>query len=213
MLKGGVIMDVMNVEQAKVAEEAGAVAVMALERIPSLIRSQGGIARMVSLWASVVRDRGGMMRLTLLFLLLLFVTFSLVSTITRPSSSPLPPNSKSTPDLHETGFFMDDERRSRWIFFRRDRFSVHLIYLYIDVCIDIDIDNDIDNDLVLTILIVTPNLIILVALAALGTSDRSDLFIRVESEYRYRSINLDPVVFFAIGSLHSIVAPIPATRQ
>jgi pyridoxal 5'-phosphate synthase pdxS subunit len=48
MLKGGVIMDVMNVEQAKVAEEAGAVAVMALERIPSLIRSQGGIARMVS---------------------------------------------------------------------------------------------------------------------------------------------------------------------
>lgn len=46
MLKGGVIMDVMNVEQAKVAEEAGAVAVMALERIPSLIRSQGGIARM-----------------------------------------------------------------------------------------------------------------------------------------------------------------------
>lgn len=49
MLKGGVIMDVMNVEQAKVAEAAGAVAVMALERIPSLIRSQGGIARMVSL--------------------------------------------------------------------------------------------------------------------------------------------------------------------
>lgn len=48
MLKGGVIMDVMNVEQAKVAEEAGAVSVMALERIPSLIRSQGGIARMVS---------------------------------------------------------------------------------------------------------------------------------------------------------------------
>ena len=52
MLKGGVIMDVMNVEQAKVAEEAGAVAVMALERIPSLIRSQGGIARMVSTMAS-----------------------------------------------------------------------------------------------------------------------------------------------------------------
>lgn len=41
-------MDVMNVEQAKVAEAAGAVSVMALERIPSLIRSQGGIARMVS---------------------------------------------------------------------------------------------------------------------------------------------------------------------
>lgn len=46
MLKGGVIMDVMNVEQAKIAEQAGAVSVMALERIPSLIRSQGGVARM-----------------------------------------------------------------------------------------------------------------------------------------------------------------------
>lgn len=46
MLKGGVIMDVMNVEQAKIAVQAGAVAVMALERIPSLIRSQGGVARM-----------------------------------------------------------------------------------------------------------------------------------------------------------------------
>ncbi len=46
MLKGGVIMDVTNAEQAKVAEEAGAVAVMALERIPSDIRKLGGIARM-----------------------------------------------------------------------------------------------------------------------------------------------------------------------
>lgn len=46
MLKGGVIMDVTNAEQAKIAEEAGAVAVMALERIPSDIRAQGGIARM-----------------------------------------------------------------------------------------------------------------------------------------------------------------------
>jgi len=46
MLKNGVIMDVMNVEQAKIAEAAGAVAVMALERIPSLIRTQGGVARM-----------------------------------------------------------------------------------------------------------------------------------------------------------------------
>ena len=46
MLKGGVIMDVTNAEQAKVAEEAGAVAVMALERIPSDIRKMGGIARM-----------------------------------------------------------------------------------------------------------------------------------------------------------------------
>ncbi|GAA93993.1 uncharacterized protein L969DRAFT_92931 [Mixia osmundae IAM 14324] len=46
MLKGGVIMDVMNVEQARIAEEAGACAVMALERIPSEIRKQGGVARM-----------------------------------------------------------------------------------------------------------------------------------------------------------------------
>merc|ERR1719253_2202231 len=46
MLKGGVIMDVMNVEQAKVAEAAGAVAVMALERIPADIRRDGGVARM-----------------------------------------------------------------------------------------------------------------------------------------------------------------------
>ncbi|NOZ07819.1 MAG: pyridoxal 5'-phosphate synthase lyase subunit PdxS [FCB group bacterium] len=46
MLKGGVIMDVTNAEQAKIAEEAGAVAVMALERIPAQIRKDGGIARM-----------------------------------------------------------------------------------------------------------------------------------------------------------------------
>ena len=46
MLKGGVIMDVTNAEQAKIAEDAGAVAVMALERIPADIRSDGGIARM-----------------------------------------------------------------------------------------------------------------------------------------------------------------------
>ncbi|KAF0708811.1 hypothetical protein As57867_006188, partial [Aphanomyces stellatus] len=46
MLKGGVIMDVTNVEQARIAEEAGAVAVMALERIPADIRADGGVARM-----------------------------------------------------------------------------------------------------------------------------------------------------------------------
>lgn len=46
MLRGGVIMDVTNPEQAKIAEDAGAVAVMALERIPSDIRKDGGIARM-----------------------------------------------------------------------------------------------------------------------------------------------------------------------
>src|SRR5512132_2774635 len=46
MLKGGVIMDVVNAEQAKVAEEAGAAAVMALERVPADIRREGGVARM-----------------------------------------------------------------------------------------------------------------------------------------------------------------------
>lgn len=46
MLKGGVIMDVVNVEQARIAEEAGAVAVMALERVPADIRKDGGVARM-----------------------------------------------------------------------------------------------------------------------------------------------------------------------
>lgn len=46
MLKGGVIMDVMNPEQAKIAQEAGACAVMALERIPSEIRKHGGVSRM-----------------------------------------------------------------------------------------------------------------------------------------------------------------------
>ena len=48
MLKGGVIMDVINAEQAEIAEEAGASAVMALERVPSDIRAQGGVARMCS---------------------------------------------------------------------------------------------------------------------------------------------------------------------
>ncbi|MCH8329072.1 MAG: pyridoxal 5'-phosphate synthase lyase subunit PdxS, partial [Nanoarchaeota archaeon] len=46
MLKGGVIMDIINAEQAKIAEKAGAVAVMALERVPSDIRKEGGVARM-----------------------------------------------------------------------------------------------------------------------------------------------------------------------
>jgi pyridoxal 5'-phosphate synthase pdxS subunit len=48
MLKGGVIMDVTNAEQARIAEEAGAVAVMALERVPADIRAEGGVARMAS---------------------------------------------------------------------------------------------------------------------------------------------------------------------
>ena len=48
MLKGGVIMDVTNAEQATIAERAGAVAVMALERVPAQIRAEGGVARMAS---------------------------------------------------------------------------------------------------------------------------------------------------------------------
>src|SRR5438876_11634367 len=48
MLKGGVIMDVTNAEQAKIAEAAGAAAVMALERVPADIRRDGGVARMAS---------------------------------------------------------------------------------------------------------------------------------------------------------------------
>src|SRR5947199_1112368 len=49
MLKGGVIMDVTNVEQARIAEKAGATAVMALERVPADIRKEGGVARMASI--------------------------------------------------------------------------------------------------------------------------------------------------------------------
>jgi pyridoxal 5'-phosphate synthase pdxS subunit len=54
MLKGGVIMDVVNAEQAKVAEAAGAVAVMALERVPADIRVEGGVARMSD--PAMIRD-------------------------------------------------------------------------------------------------------------------------------------------------------------
>src|SRR5580698_2103428 len=48
MLKGGVIMDVMSVEQAEVAEKAGATSVMALERVPAIIRAEGGVSRMAN---------------------------------------------------------------------------------------------------------------------------------------------------------------------
>src|SRR5260370_24466858 len=48
VLKDGVIMDVMNVEQARMDEEAGAASVMALERVPAMIRAEGGVARMAS---------------------------------------------------------------------------------------------------------------------------------------------------------------------
>jgi pyridoxal 5'-phosphate synthase pdxS subunit len=54
MLKGGVIMDVTTAEQAKIAEDAGAVAVMALERVPADIRKEGGVARMAS--ARVIKE-------------------------------------------------------------------------------------------------------------------------------------------------------------
>ena len=54
MLKGGVIMDVTNAEQAKIAEDAGACAVMALERVPSDIRKEGGVARMASI--KIIRE-------------------------------------------------------------------------------------------------------------------------------------------------------------
>src|SRR6266852_5182823 len=54
MLKGGVIMDVTNAEQAQIAEKAGACAVMALERVPSDIRKEGGVARMASI--KIIRE-------------------------------------------------------------------------------------------------------------------------------------------------------------
>ena len=54
MLKGGVIMDVTNAEQAKIAEDAGAAAVMALERVPADIRKEGGVARMANI--SVIEE-------------------------------------------------------------------------------------------------------------------------------------------------------------
>src|SRR5580700_1380152 len=54
MLKGGVIMDVVNAEQAVIAEKAGACAVMALERVPSDIRRDGGVARMSAV--SMIRE-------------------------------------------------------------------------------------------------------------------------------------------------------------
>ncbi len=54
MLKGGVIMDVTTADQARIAEQAGATAVMALERVPADIRKEGGVARMASI--KVIRD-------------------------------------------------------------------------------------------------------------------------------------------------------------
>ena len=58
MLKGGVIMDVTNADQARIAEKAGACAVMALERVPSDIRKEGGVARMAAI--KVIREISGL---------------------------------------------------------------------------------------------------------------------------------------------------------
>ena len=60
MLKGGVIMDVVTAEQAKIAEDAGAVAVMALERVPADIRAHGGVARMSDRDPALLRYLGEM---------------------------------------------------------------------------------------------------------------------------------------------------------
>src|SRR6201997_3611018 len=59
MLKGGVIMDVTNADQARIAEDAGASAVMALERVPADIRKEGGVARMASISKieEIIRNR------------------------------------------------------------------------------------------------------------------------------------------------------------
>ena len=64
MLKGGIIMDVVNEQQARIAEEAGACAVMALEKVPADIRKDGGVARMADpkvwgwVWGMVVTYTG-----------------------------------------------------------------------------------------------------------------------------------------------------------
>ena len=58
MLKGGIIMDVVSVEHARIAEEAGACAVMALERVPADIRKEGGVARMTDPKVRVTAARG-----------------------------------------------------------------------------------------------------------------------------------------------------------
>ena len=63
MLKGGVIMDVTTAEQAKIAEDAGAVSVMALERIPADIRADGGIARCLLKCRERLADDGHRSRL------------------------------------------------------------------------------------------------------------------------------------------------------
>ena len=59
MLKGGVIMDVVTPEQAKIAEDAGACAVMALERVPADIRAAGGVARMAERRSHRPHHEGG----------------------------------------------------------------------------------------------------------------------------------------------------------
>lgn len=70
MLKGGIIMDVINAEQARIAEEAGACAVMALEKVPADIRKDGGVARMADPKVRVqVKGGCGVMLPDIVFLL------------------------------------------------------------------------------------------------------------------------------------------------
>ncbi len=79
MLKGGVIMDVTNVEEARIAEEAGAVAVMALERVPADIRRDGGVARMrctpsdSAQWRTYVESGGALLVRRKLVMVVAFV--------------------------------------------------------------------------------------------------------------------------------------------
>ena len=81
MLKGGVIMDVTTPEQAKIAEEAGACAVMALERIPADIRAAGGVSRIFLLFRCIVRSlasdssQGRSIKSIFLFFVVIIVSF------------------------------------------------------------------------------------------------------------------------------------------
>ena len=87
MLKGGVIMDVVTPEQARIAEDAGAVAVMALERVPADIRAAGGVARMSDPSMIPTIISGSDMRATPPALRMSAGTRSSAMTATAPASS------------------------------------------------------------------------------------------------------------------------------